>query len=79
MEYVAYAVIALAVAATILIKPSKPDKPSPATLSDFSIPTAEENRAIPVIFGTRMISGANVVWYGDLHTEEIKSDSGGKK
>ena len=56
----------------------KPQKPQAATLGDFSVPTAEEGRHIPVLFGTRDISGPNVVWYGDLYTRAVKAKSGKK-
>ncbi|EOV8094052.1 TPA: hypothetical protein NGR52_004207 [Vibrio parahaemolyticus] len=75
MEYVAVGIALIALAASIFIKP-KTVEPKAATLSDFSIPTAEENRAIPVLFGTRLISGSNVVWYGDLSKRAIKQKSG---
>src|SRR5690606_37364129 len=29
-------------------------------------------RPIPVLFGTKRITGANIVWYGDLSTSKIK-------
>ena len=56
----------------------KPPKPKPAALSDFDVPTAEEGRPIPVVFGTVWVTGPNVIYYGGLRTEAIKS-SGGKK
>lgn len=56
----------------------KPPKPKPAALSDFDIPTADEGRPIPVIFGTNIVTGSNVIWYGDLSTRPIKSKSGKK-
>lgn len=46
---------------------------SPSALGDFSIPTAQEGRAIPVVFGTVMIKGGNTVWWGDLKAVPIKS------
>jgi hypothetical protein len=49
-----------------------------AGLSEFSVPTAEDGREIPVLFGTRDITGPNVVWYGDLRTVAVKK-KGGKK
>ena len=52
--------------------------PTPATIDEFDAPTAEDGREIPVLFGTREIEGSNVVWYGDLRTEEIKQDVGKK-
>lgn len=56
----------------------KPPTPKPAALSDFDVPTAEEGRPIPVIFGTVWITGPNVLWYGDLRSVPIRA-SGGKK
>jgi hypothetical protein len=56
----------------------KPPKPKPAALEDFDIPVAEQGRPIPVIFGTMLITGPNVLWYGDLRSTPITS-SGGKK
>jgi hypothetical protein len=61
----------------ILLAP-KPPSAKAATLEDFSVPTAEQDRPIPVIFGTVWITGPNVVWYGDLRTEGIPAP-GGKK
>lgn len=46
--------------------------PKPAQLSDFNAPTATEDRAIPVIWGTVEISGPNVIWYGDLFVQPIE-------
>ena len=56
-----------------LIRPKvKPDSPNPASLDDFSIPTADEGRAIPAVFGTCRITGSNTTWYGDLEVVPIK-------
>jgi hypothetical protein len=56
----------------------KPKSMPPAAVGDGDIPIAEEGGEIPVLFGTRDIGGANVVWYGDIRTVAIKS-KGGKK
>ena len=56
----------------------KPPEPKPASLSDVDAPTAEEGRPIPVVFGSVLLRGANVVWYGDLAADPIKK-KGGKK
>ena len=56
----------------------KPQSQPPAGLGDFTVPTAEEGREIPVLFGTKDVSGPNVVWYGDLRVEPIRK-KGGKK
>ncbi len=56
----------------------KPPVPKPAALEDFDIPVAEQGRPIPVVFGTILLTGPNVLWYGDLRTTAIK-EKGGKK
>lgn len=44
------------------------------SLADVNAPTAEQGRAIPVVFGTCLIKSANIVWYGDLKTIPVMSD-----
>jgi hypothetical protein len=71
--------IILSVAAmvmSIMMQP-QPLPPIAASLSDFQVPTAEEGRPIPVIFGTVLLKGANVIWYGDLRKDEIPAPEGG--
>lgn len=66
--YVAAFVIGLILVATM---PKPQDRPQQG-LENIKAPTAEEGRAIPVVFGTRLIEGPNVVWYGDISNEAIK-------
>ena len=73
--YIAVFVVALVVG--FALQP-KPQNAPPAGLGDFQVPTAEEGREIPVLFGTRDIDGPNVVWYGDLRYDPVKK-KGGKK
>lgn len=73
--YALYFVAALVISYSLS---PKPQNAKPAGISDVQLPTAEVGREIPVLFGTRNISGPNVVWYGDLRTVPVKS-SGGKK
>jgi hypothetical protein len=54
-----------------------PPPPRAASLSDFKVPTAEAGRPVPVIFGTVMLKGPNVVWYGNLFTDPIPYSGGG--
>lgn len=68
--------IGLQVVAYLLMP--KPKQPSPAAAETFEVPTAQEGASIPVLFGTRRIKGASVVWYGHIKTVPIKS-KGGKK
>ena len=55
--------------------------PAAATPGHLDVPVAESGKAIPVLFGTRVVNQPNVVWYGDVKTTEIRqsSGSGGKK
>ena len=67
----------LMVAAAYALAP-KPQSQPPPGIGEIKAPTAEEGREIPVLFGSRDIRSANIVWYGDLDTEAIKV-KGGKK
>jgi hypothetical protein len=53
----------------------KPEAEPPASIEDFGVPTAEEGRSIPVVFGTRTIASPNIVWYGHLKTKAIEKDA----
>lgn len=78
MQFLAYIAVLIISAFVAIALAPKPPKPKPASLSDFDIPTAEEGRPIPVVFGTVLVTGPNVIWYGDLRTKAIKA-KGGKK
>lgn len=67
--------IILFVVSTVLqaILAPKPTGPKPLSITDFDVPTAEEGRPIPVVFGEVLVKGPNVVWYGDLYVQKIKS------
>lgn len=41
--------------------------------------TVDSSSPVPVLFGTRLLSKTNCVWYGDVGTTAIKSSGGGKK
>lgn len=73
--YIAVFIVALLVAFTMM---PKPQTQPPAGLGDINVPTAEEGREIPVLFGTRDCEGPNVVWYGHFKTKAVKA-KGGKK
>jgi hypothetical protein len=75
-----WAMIAIWVATTILSYVLRPKPPStkPPGINSMNVPTAEEGREIPVLFGTRDIASQNIVWYGDVKTKAIRS-KGGKK
>jgi len=58
-----------------LIKPKpKIDSPEPAGLSDFKVPTVGDGRVIPIVWGTVLVSGPMVVWYGNLKVVPIEEE-----
>ena len=60
---VAVFVVALVLAVAMI---PKPQSAKPQGLEDVTVPTAEEGREVAVLFGTRVIEGPNLVWYGDF-------------
>lgn len=75
--FIARLVLGLALSAISYALNPRP-KPETPQLDEFSLPTAEEGRPIPVVFGTVLITGPNVVWAGDLRVDPIRK-KGGKK
>lgn len=73
MEYIVLLIVSYALSVALAPKPPTPD---PAALEDFEVPTAEEGRPIPVVFGTVFVSSPNVVWYGDLGVTPITTSTG---
>ncbi len=67
--------LAVVVVLAIALQP-KPPIPQPPSLSDIDVPTAEQGRAIPKVFGTIVVQSPNIVWYGDLGYTAIKSEGG---
>ncbi|MGG5290024.1 phage tail protein [Pseudomonas shirazensis] len=66
-----FQIIMMVIAVAIMFIGSKvKDDRKPAGLEDFTFPTAAE-RPIQVLYGTRKLGGANVLWYGDLRSKEI--------
>jgi len=68
--YLVVLVISSAISYAMMPKP--PAAQPPAELKDFDLPTAEEGRPIPVVFGTVKITGPNVLWYGDLYVLPVE-------
>lgn len=71
-------VIVIVAAVVAVAMAPKPPQPKPAALQDFDVPTAEEGRPIPKVFGEMWVRDPNVLWYGDLRAIPIKK-KGGKK
>jgi hypothetical protein len=64
--------LAFTVVSELLRPKQRPGSPQPSSLDDFDLPTADETRAVPVVFGRCKVDGANVTWYGDLRVDAIK-------
>ena len=63
ISFLAFLVISIAVA--VLTPRPKIQNPAAATLGDVQLPTATEDRAMPVVWGTCRIA-PNVTWRGDF-------------
>jgi hypothetical protein len=72
MEIFTYLAILLITTFVASALAPKPKPPKAAALEDFDAPTAEEGRALPVIFGDVWVTGPNVVWFGDLRVTPIR-------
>jgi len=60
------------VASRLLTPDPEIEDARPASLNDFNFPTATEGRVLPLLWGTDIIDGPNVIWYGDLKVVPIK-------
>jgi predicted phage tail protein len=60
--------------AAYLIMP-QPKAPKPEAAKDLENPSAEAGRPIPVVFGTVLVKGVNVLWYGEKQIVTYKVDS----
>lgn len=68
---IAVVLVILAVA----LAPKAPE-PKPPSMEDIDMPTAEEGGAIPKVYGTYVVKSPNIIWYGDLGYQAVKTKSG---
>lgn len=68
-------IVAAIVAASMA---SKAPTPKPAAITEFDVPTAEEGRPIPKVFGEVWVPDPNVLWYGNLRSTPVKTKAGKK-
>jgi len=64
-NWVAQLLFAVALSVISYLIAPKPKTPKPDAAKDFENPTAESGRPIPVVFGTILVKGLNILWYGD--------------
>ena len=76
-EQIALWVVTTIISSLLTPRP-KTQKVQPGQIGDKDVPIASQNAEIPVLFGTRYMTGPNIVWYGDLKIVPIKK-KGGKK
>lgn len=67
---VAQLIVGLIITA-IAARLSSPDGIKKQKLDDFTFPTVDLDRSIPVIFGDVLVEGPNVTWFGDYKAKEI--------
>ena len=66
--YLAVMIVLMLVAELTRPVPKGPKRPG---LNDFTFPTADPTRKVPVVWGKPVLRGPNVTWYGDFRTEKI--------
>ena len=71
--------VVTAVISSLLAPRPKVQDARPGQIDGKDVPTAEQGKPIPVLFGTRILSGPNIVWWGDVEVRAIRKKSGGKK
>ena len=71
--------VATTVLSALLAPRPKVQDAKPGQIGDKDIPMASQDAPIPVLFGTRVLSQPNVVWWGDVRVIPIRKSSGGKK
>ena len=71
-------ILAACTAAAYFLTPKAKRPPDPAAASpdDFEFPTAQEGKAIPVLFGTKRIKGLNVIDWGNVRSVKVEESIG---
>jgi hypothetical protein len=75
---IALLIISYAITALLTPRPKNNDAKA-ATLKDFSFPVPDEGAAQAIVFGDCWTQDWQVLWFGNLRSEEIRSGGGGKK
>ena len=66
--------IALEILSTLAVHffSPKPDAPQPKGVSDFTLPTIDSTRVVPVVFGSVKLTAPAVIWFGDIGPQGFK-------
>lgn len=65
MNFIAWAIVAIASSVVSYLIAPKPPQAQAAETKDMEAPVAEAGKPIPVVFGTVTVKGLNVLWFGD--------------
>ena len=68
-------VASLAISLYQMLSYEAPEPPVPSAQAISYIPTAEQGKAIPVVFGTRVVTTPNVVWWDHARSVKNKVDA----
>lgn len=71
-----YFVFALVVVILAIVLQPKPPVQKPPSLDDLSLPTVKQGKPITKVFGQKIVTSPNIVWYGDLSYNKVKVKSG---
>lgn len=74
MAWLVTLLVAVAIQIIAYILLPKPKQPKPDAAKDLEDPTAEAGRPIPVVFGSVLVKGGNVLWFGQksIRTYKVK-------
>jgi len=71
MQWLFTLLIGLAISIVAYLLMPKPAQAPPPAVTDLANPTADAGRPIPVVFGTVIVKGLNVLGYWDKETTEF--------
>lgn len=70
-----WVIVALYIASTVIGELLRPKQsfsaPKAGSVDDFAIPTADNGRPIPIVYGTVKVTGPNVLWYGSFSSKPV--------
>lgn len=69
-------VYVFALAAQYILRPAEKQEELTDPWENLDFPEAEPGSPIPVVFGTRWLNNANVVWWGDLRARSVRIKQG---
>lgn len=59
----------------VVLQP-KPPPIKPPSLDDLKAPTVKQGKPVTKVFGQRIVTSPNIVWYGDLSYNKVTVKGG---